>query len=230
MAGNTVDPSAIAIALSRMQTTMSNLLDECTALGREVELVYNQEMSNAANLVAIDGKVTNVETIVTGTQASVDSIPTTDYTTSIENIAATQQQIITQLNNIENAILAIPDSDVFKSMSDQLESIHAAVGYPPPGQDIWSRITTITNTTVGSETPKVRVYGSINGDLTCPVNVNVYDCLSNDIAANTQVDTATNTFQFYVIPGRFVVEFSGSTINTTSITVDVPNVTSYEIV
>lgn len=231
MAGITItDPQALSVAMARIQNTLASLLDQCHALSREVELIYNQEMSNASNIAVVSDRLITVENVVNGTATTVDGIPVTEYTPTLEGIVETQQQIITQLSNIENAILAIPNSSVFQTMLEQLDAIHAAIGYPPPGQDLWSRMTTITTVTTGQETLKVRVYGSIVGSLDCPVFVNVYDCLSNSRITHTEVDRTTNTFQFYVVPGRYVVELVGDTIATKSITVDVPtNVTEYNM-
>jgi hypothetical protein len=231
MAGITItDPQALSVAMARIQNTVASLLDACHSLSRQVELIYNAEMSNAANIAAVSERLDDVEAIVTDTQTTVDGIPVTEYTPTLEGIIATQEQIITQLNNIENAIAAIPDAQRFQNMTEQLDSIHAAIGYPPPGQDIWSRITTIINVTTGQETTKVRCYGSVVGLPACDVYVNVYDCLSNNRVANTVVDKTTGTFQVYLIPGRYVIELVGSEISTKSLTVDVPtNVTEYNL-
>ena len=223
MAGITItDPQALSVAIARMQNSMTSVLDQMNSMDRELELIYNQEMSNASNMADVSTRVSHVEATVNATSETVDGLPATEYSPTLASIIATQNQIITQLANIENAILSIPQAQVFQDMTAKLDSIQATVGYPPPGQDIWSRMVTITTVTTGDVTTKVRVYGSINGVLDCPVFANVYDCLSNARVTHTEVDRTTNTFQFYVVPGRYVVELVGDTIETKSITIDVP--------
>ena len=228
MAGISVDTQALTVAMARLQTTIASLLDSCATVQRDLEMVYNQEMSNASNIAVVSDRLIDVEAIVNDTSTTVDGIPTEVYTPSMAGIIATQNQIITQLANIENAILAIPNADIFQTMVTQLDSIAASIGYPPPGNDVWSRLSTITTVTTGEETVKVRVYGSITGSYDCPIFCNVYDCLSNSRIVNTTVDKTTGAFQVYVVPGRFVFEFSGTDISTKSLTLDVPTgVTEY---
>jgi hypothetical protein len=107
----------------------------------------------------------------------------------------------------------------------------SAVGDPPPGTSIWGLLSSITSTTVGESTAKCRVYGVVTGALTCTVYVKVYNCESNAMVTNTEVDLTTGAFEFYVLPGaRFVVELSGSNISTKSLTLDIPaGVSSYNM-
>jgi chaperonin cofactor prefoldin len=229
MAG-TSDITAFTTTLAQMQTVLSNVLEQCQALSRQIEIISNQGASTAGNVATLASTLSDIEDAVAENASAIDGIPTTDQTTSLSTIVSTQQQISTQLSNIENAILSISSSSGFQEIATQLTAILEAIGIPPEGQDIWSRLSTITTVTTSSTTSKIRVYGAIASAAACDVIIDVYDCISDSKVVSTTVEAGDTSFDFYVVAGKYTVEFKGSGISTKSVTIEVPSgVTSFDM-
>jgi len=226
MATSNDDVLAQIATLSRQLSDMRTQVNETN---RMVGLLFNSISSLSETTATVSNQVEDVSTLTTDMNAIVVTLPTTDYTTALAAIAQTLAIMNTNLMNIEAAVLALPHDAVFDAMTQSLADIKIILGTPPLGQDIWSRLSTITTVTTSDETSKVRVYGRLTGELVCPITVKVYDCMSNNVVTTSTVNLLDGTFQFYVIPGRYVVEFTGSAVKPVDVTVDVPDITEYNM-
>ena len=218
---NTYDVMAQIATLSKQLSDMRTQVGE---INRLVGLLFNSISSLAATTTTVSSQVTEVSAVTSNMSAIVTTLPMADYTTALSVISQDLGIINTNLLNIENAIVALPHDAVFDAMTQSLVDIKAILGTPPLGQNIWSRLSTITTVTTAAATAQTRVYGVLTGDLVCPININVYECLSNNVVASSTVNLADGSFEFYVNPAaRYVVEFAGSAVKTVDVTIDVPS-------
>ncbi len=226
MAISNDDISAQVATLTRQLSDMRTQVNETNRL---VSLLFNSISSLSETTAIVSNQVEEVATTTTDMNAIVVTLPTTSYTATLAAISQTLGTINTNLMNIEAAVLALPHDAVFDAMTQSLEDIKIILGAPPLGQNIWSRLSTITTVTTADETAKVRVYGRLTGELVCPITVTVFDCMTSNTVTSTSVNLTDGTFQFYVIPGRYVVEFTGSAVKTVNVTIDVPEVTEFNM-
>ena len=209
---------------------ISDVRTKFDTFDRDIELLFNTIQSTAADTATVTEKVNDLSDVIDIIRSGVSAIPLELYDSQLSDLATTLSLIDTRLQNIETGILTIPHDSVFEDMTTKLDTIIGTLGTPPLGQNLWSRLITITTVTTGDVTEKVRVYGTLAGEVTCPIAITVYDCLSNAVVAEAIMDPTTYIFEFYVVPGRYVVEIAGESIKTVSVTVDVPSgVDSYNM-